>query len=207
VIFHELVMTTKKFVRDLMTIEQAWLTEVAPSYFENLRAHRSAGGSAAAGEPGYDRDYDSSQSHVGLMPGQKSAFASLTSKVLPMTTSLSVGKATLPRTPAHGGQKQQQEHRGKAGAARLTPAKHFGGSGNQERPSNAAPKSPAHGFAPKSPGGGSSSAPTLTPKAKKPWQTPGGKGKSPFGLPPASVAKGAAVNPISMSSGADTSGW
>lgn len=96
VIFHEIVMTSKKFIRDLMTIDPAWLTDVNPSQFASLRAHRTAGGAAPApGEAGYDRDYDSSVSHTNtLLPGQRTAFASLTSKVLPTTTSLSTGKAT-----------------------------------------------------------------------------------------------------------------
>jgi len=34
VVYHELVMTTKEYMRDVCTIETSWLTEVAPKYFK-----------------------------------------------------------------------------------------------------------------------------------------------------------------------------
>ena len=36
VIYHELVMTTKEYMREVLTIEPRWLLEVAPKYFKQV---------------------------------------------------------------------------------------------------------------------------------------------------------------------------
>lgn len=35
VIYHELVLTTKEFMRNLIEIKPEWLLEVAPHYYQN----------------------------------------------------------------------------------------------------------------------------------------------------------------------------
>jgi ATP-dependent RNA helicase DHX8/PRP22 len=35
VVYHELVLTTKEYMREVCTIEPKWLTEVAPKFFKN----------------------------------------------------------------------------------------------------------------------------------------------------------------------------
>jgi len=41
VVFHEVVTTTKAFMRDVSVIEPAWLTECAPHYFQWQSGHRA----------------------------------------------------------------------------------------------------------------------------------------------------------------------
>eukprot|EP00355_Strombidium_rassoulzadegani_P001898 CAMPEP_0168607930 /NCGR_PEP_ID=MMETSP0449_2-20121227/345_1 /TAXON_ID=1082188 /ORGANISM="Strombidium rassoulzadegani, Strain ras09" /LENGTH=117 /DNA_ID=CAMNT_0008647859 /DNA_START=109 /DNA_END=459 /DNA_ORIENTATION=+ len=36
VIYHELVMTTKEYMREVLSIEPKWLLEVAPNYFKQV---------------------------------------------------------------------------------------------------------------------------------------------------------------------------
>ena len=36
VIYHELVMTTKEYMREVLAIEPRWLLEVAPKYFKQV---------------------------------------------------------------------------------------------------------------------------------------------------------------------------
>jgi ATP-dependent RNA helicase DHX8/PRP22 len=36
VIYHELVMTSKEYMREVLTIDPKWLIEVAPKYFKQV---------------------------------------------------------------------------------------------------------------------------------------------------------------------------
>lgn len=36
VVYHELVMTTKEYMREVLSIEPRWLLEVAPKYFKRM---------------------------------------------------------------------------------------------------------------------------------------------------------------------------
>ena len=38
IIYHELVLTTKEYMREITSIEPKWLTEVAPTFFRVARA-------------------------------------------------------------------------------------------------------------------------------------------------------------------------
>ena len=44
VLFQELVLTSKRYIRELTVIDEAWLTELAPDYYAP-----AADGAAAAG--------------------------------------------------------------------------------------------------------------------------------------------------------------
>ena len=35
-VYHELVMTTKEYMREVLSIEPRWLLEVAPKYFKHM---------------------------------------------------------------------------------------------------------------------------------------------------------------------------
>ena len=39
VVYHELVMTTKEYMREVLKIEPRWLLEVAPKYFKQVDPH------------------------------------------------------------------------------------------------------------------------------------------------------------------------
>lgn len=87
-LYHELVFTTKNYIRGVVAVDEEWLYEVAPRSFDRSVSHES-GKSAALKE---FEDFNSSKhSHTNtLMKGQRTAFANLQSKALPSTVSLSV---------------------------------------------------------------------------------------------------------------------
>ena len=51
VIYNELVFTTRLYMRDLTTIEAAWLAEVAPHFFKSGAAAAATGAAPSAGQP------------------------------------------------------------------------------------------------------------------------------------------------------------
>jgi ATP-dependent RNA helicase DHX8/PRP22 len=40
VIYHELVLTTKEYMREVMTIDPRWLVDLAPRFFKAADAHK-----------------------------------------------------------------------------------------------------------------------------------------------------------------------
>jgi len=51
VLYNELVFTTRLYMRDLTTIEAAWLAEVAPHFFKSGAAAAATGAAPSAGQP------------------------------------------------------------------------------------------------------------------------------------------------------------
>ena len=39
-LYHELILTTKEYMREVMAIEPAWLVELAPRFFKAADPHR-----------------------------------------------------------------------------------------------------------------------------------------------------------------------
>lgn len=59
VIYHELVLTTKEYMREVMAIDPKWLVELAPRFFKPADAHRlSRRKKQERIEPLYDRYND-----------------------------------------------------------------------------------------------------------------------------------------------------
>jgi hypothetical protein len=65
VVYHELVLTTKEYMREVMAIDPKWLVELAPRFFKAADAHRlSRRKRFERIEPLYDRWVDTS-TYVG----------------------------------------------------------------------------------------------------------------------------------------------